>query len=148
MRPLEQTRKSTLRAESIAGGATRLSNEKGSVTYSFPLPDVVLARYAGLLTSELYTEVVDIMARRLAVRPALRMFADLGDIEDYEAGFREGWAGWFRTHRKSVTELHVLFRSRLVGIGLTVIGVATGGNIRTYSDRAAFERIVPLAPGR
>ena len=145
MRPQAEARSSTLRSESLSEGATRLSNEKGSVTYSFPQPDVVLARYAGVLTAELYTEVVDIMARRLAVRPSLRMYADLGDIEDYEAGFREGWAGWFRTHRKSVTELHVLFRSRLVGIGLTVIGVATGGNIKTYSDRDAFERVVPRA---
>ena len=148
MRSEAETRRHTLRSETLADGATRLSSDKGSVTYSFPLPDVVLARYAGVLTAELYTEVVDIMARRLAVRPTLRMYADLGDIEDYDAGFREGWAGWFRTHRKSVTELHVLFRSRLVGIGLTVIGVATGGNIKTYSDRAAFEQILPGRPAR
>ncbi len=148
MRSEAETRRYTLRSESLAEGATRLSSEKGSVTYAFPLPDVVLARYAGLLTAELYTEVVDIMARRLAVRPTLRMYADLGDIDDYDSGFREGWAGWFRTHRKSVAELHVLFRSRLVGIGLTVIGVATGGNIKTYSDRAAFERIVPARSGK
>jgi hypothetical protein len=145
MHPRGEARTSTLRSESLANGTTRLFTEKGAVEYSFPLPDVVLARYSGTLTAELYTEVVDIMARRLAVRPTLRLFADLGDITDYDAGFREGWAGWFRTHRKSVGELHVLFRSRLVGIGLTVIGVATGGNITTYSDRAAFERVVPAA---
>jgi hypothetical protein len=145
MHPRREAGKATLRSESLANGATRLFSEKGAVAYSFPQPDVVLARYSGMLTAELYTEVVDIMARRLAVRPTLRLFADLGDITDYDAGFREGWAGWFRAHRKSVGELHVLFRSRLVGIGLTVIGVATGGNITTYSDRAAFERAVPTA---
>lgn len=148
MRVESEARKSPLRSESLADGVTRLSSEKGSVAYSFPQPDVVLARYAGVLTAELYTGAVEIMARRLAVRPTLRMFADLGDIEDYDAGFREGWAGWFRAHRQSIGELHVLFRSRLVGIGLTVIGVATGGRILTYSDRAAFERVVPRAPAK
>jgi hypothetical protein len=143
MRPESEARKNVLRSESLEGGVTRLFDDKGAVAYSFPQPDVVLARYSGVLSAALYTEVVDIMARRLAVRPTLRMFADLGEIADYDAGFREGWAGWFRTHRKSVGELHVLFRSRLVGIGLTIIGVATGGRILTYSDRAEFERMVP-----
>jgi hypothetical protein len=145
MRPQAHVSSSTLKSESLPDGTMRLSCEKCSVTYSFPEPDVVLARYAGVLTAELYTGVVEIMARRLAVRPTLRLFADLGDITDYDAGFREGWAGWFRTHRKSISALHVLFRSRLVGIGLTVIGVAIGGNIITYSDRDAFEGVVPRA---
>lgn len=134
-----------VRTEPHGDGSTRLSTEKGSVTYAFPKPDVVVARYAGILTVELFRGMDEVLARRLALRPSLRLYVDLGDIEHYEPAFREGWAGWFRAHRAQTAALHVLFRSRLVGIGLTVISVALGASITTYSDRAAFERVVSAA---
>lgn len=126
-------------------GGVMLATEKGSVECSFPKPDLLLARYSGALTGELYGAMAELVARRLVQQPSLRMFIDLEAVTDFEAAFRDGWAGWFRTNRKSLRELHVLFRSRLIGIALTVIGVATGGNIKTYGERAAFDQALGAA---
>lgn len=125
--------------EYLPNDVTRASDEKSAVEFWFPRPNVAIGRYSGTPTPALFAPVNDAMARRVPRERSLHVFADLYDIEGFEAAFREAWTEWFRKNRSAVASCHILFRSRLVAIGIGMIGAAIGGQVQTYSKREDFE---------
>jgi hypothetical protein len=71
---------------------------------------------------------------------ALDAFHDWEAVTGYESIVRQELARWSEVHEKA-GEVHVLVRSRLVAMGVSVANVALGGMIQVYSDRAKFEKI-------
>jgi hypothetical protein len=133
------TNDALLQLEPLPGGMTRASTVRGSVDYGFVRPNVVVGRYAGTPEEPLYLPVTQAMAEQLGHERALHVFADLENIEGYEPALRERWVAWFRAHRPAIASCHILFRSRLVAIGIGIIGVAIGGRVHTYGSRDEFE---------
>ena len=129
-----------LKIEALPNDVTRAQHGPGSVEFWFPRPDVAMGRYTGTPTAELYPPVIEAMTRRLRTERALHVFADLSAIDGFDSAFRERWTEWFRGHRAQVAGVHILFHSRLVAIGIALVGVALGGQVHTYSSREDFEK--------
>jgi hypothetical protein len=130
---------SSVKIEALPNGVTRAADEKSAVEFWFPKPNVAIGRYTGTPTAELFGPVNDAMARHLRTERSLHVFADLDAIDGFETAFREAWTAWFRKNRSAVASCHILFRSRLVAIGISMVGAALGGMVQTYSKREDFE---------
>jgi hypothetical protein len=102
-----------------------------------------------------HSEFAGIINRRLETnsRPANRFITmgDFWDLETYDSGFRVEQAAWIKKHETKWDGSHVLVRSKLVAMGITVANLALGGKIKVYAQRSEFDRActgfgLPLNP--
>jgi len=68
-------------------------------------------------------------------------FHDWADVESYDAEVRVPYTDWAWAHRQQVASLHILVRSRLLAMGISVANMGLGGMITSYTDRAPFETV-------
>ncbi len=66
------------------------------------------------------------------------MFYDFWEMPTYDSELRTEWTGWLVRHRAKLTALHVLARSKLVLMGVSVANLALGGLARTHEAPATF----------
>lgn len=91
-----------------------------------------------------HEELAAIVIRRkeavLSDAGELAVFFDLGDMPGYDSGLRVALTRWLQSHLRSV-KIHVVVRSKIVAMGVSVANLALGGIIQTYTQRVgAFER--------
>jgi hypothetical protein len=68
------------------------------------------------------------------------LFYDLWELESYESELRKQMTSWVMERRSLVAEMHVLLRSKLVSMGVSVANLALGGIITTHTQRAPFQK--------
>jgi hypothetical protein len=66
------------------------------------------------------------------------VFADWWDMTGYDSTARVELTAWMAKMRPRMSAFHVLVRSRLVAMGVSVANLALGGWIRSYSLRPPF----------
>ena len=78
----------------------------------------------------------------------LTIFADVRDASRMEASARELAIAWIRDNRSHLKASHVLVRSKLLEMAVSIIGMLVGGDFVTlYSQPKAFLELVRgLAP--
>jgi hypothetical protein len=79
------------------------------------------------------------------------LLADFWDMQTYDSQVRVGWTGWCTKHRADLDGLHILLRSKLVAMGVTVANLALGGLITVHTERTKFDALAktfgfPLNP--
>ena len=92
-----------------------------------------------------YEEFGPVAARRmdavLGDAGKIAIFFDFTDAPRYESGLRVFWTQWLQSHLRSITKMHIVVRSKMVAMGVSVANLALGGIIQTHTHRAgAFER--------
>ena len=115
-------------------------SDRGSLRIRHGARHVILFVEAGFLVKDfapLITEHLD-GAVRGGARPEI--FVDAYDLEGYDSEVRLGATNWLKTHKSAVRKQHMLVRSRLTKMGLSVASLALGGVLEGYADRDAFER--------
>lgn len=70
----------------------------------------------------------------------IRLFFEFWDMPTYDSQMRTEWTGWLLRHRSRLESLHVLARSKLVLMGVSVANLALGGIVKTHETTATFER--------
>lgn len=65
-------------------------------------------------------------------RTEVRLFYDFWRMPTYDSELRTDWTSWLVRHRARVVEIHVVARSKLVAMGVSVANLALGGIIKTY----------------
>jgi len=100
----------------------------------------------------LYTRIIgyaDIGCARHAMRgfDQVAMTAQLVDafhdwelVTGYTADVRREYTAWSAGHQDRLSSINVLFRSRLVAMGVSVFNAALGGIVTAYDNRSDFER--------
>lgn len=77
----------------------------------------------------------------LAEAGKIAVFYDFGDMPGYDSGLRVSWTQWLKAHLGSIVRIHIVVRSKIVAMGVSVANLALGGVIQTHTQRAgAFER--------
>ena len=94
-----------------------------------------------------YEELGPISVRRmdavLSDAGKIAIFFDFTDAPGYDSGLRVFWTQWLRSHLSSITKMHIVVRSKMVAMGVSVANLALGGIIQTHSQRAgAYERML------
>lgn len=84
------------------------------------------------------------MTRRadtLVTKGGIRFFFDFWQMPTYDSEMRTEWTAFLVKHRARIAEIHVVARSKLVAMGVSVANLALGGIIKTYPvPGGAFER--------
>lgn len=71
--------------------------------------------------------------------PAAHLFFDAEELDDYESALRVDLTRGLFPERERVASFHVLVRSKLVAMGVSVANLALGGIVNSTSDRKRFK---------
>ena len=74
-------------------------------------------------------------------------FNDWQAMESYDHEARLALTDWVRRIRPSFRSLHILQRSKIVSMGVSVANLALGGLLRAYTDRDSFQRALATTSG-
>ncbi len=116
-----------------------LTDAQTVLTVRRPAPHVELIRCDGY-AQNIYLELL--LANRtkiLAECGKIALFDDLLLLRGYDSNVRVQLTDWSRKNKKSIVAFHILTRSRLVAMGVSVANLALGGHIRAHTLRASFE---------
>jgi hypothetical protein len=109
-----------------------------------PATAVIHTRVGGHADLECVKEFWDYFEKVAATQSPIENFHDWADVEGYDPEVRQRYMQWSRTHRAEIHGAHILVRSRLVVMGVTVANLALG-YLTAYNDRARFERALAKA---
>lgn len=71
--------------------------------------------------------------------PAAHLFFDAEELDNYESSLRVELTQCFFPERERLASFHVLVRSKLVAMGVSVANLALGGIVNSTSDRKRFK---------
>lgn len=116
-----------------------LATPRGRAEVDLRLPGLAEIRYIGLATGAFPREIQPHLDRWVAAGKRITLFVDAAELKSYETEFRSLWATWMKTNRARLDGVHILFRSKLVEMGISIVNPFVGGFIVPWSDRAGFE---------
>lgn len=92
-------------------------------------------------TFELLTREIEAEVARTG--GPVTIYCDLTEETGMSTDSREQWGRWARGRQNNIQGAHVLVRSRLVDMAISLLGLVTGGGaLQSYSDPAKFERAI------
>lgn len=132
----------------LGGGAEGWGSARGQLIVRHPAPGVVVFVEKGFLTSEFAPHIVAHSDRALEEAVKVEVFVDGYDLDGYDPEIRNGASNWLRSHSSRVIAQHMLVRSRLTKMGLSVVSLAFGGLIRGHHERKEFDADLAVAVRR
>lgn len=116
-----------------------MTSERGTVTVTRPVPHVELLRAEGHAPGEVVDSILEL--RDVIIRESGRIliFDDLEMMTGYDSAVRVRLTEWSRLHKPKIGSFHILTRSRVAAMGVTVANLALGGHIRAHARREDFE---------
>ena len=72
-------------------------------------------------------------------------FQDWWDVASYESSARYDLTQWVRANRERMVEGHILARSKLVKMGVTVANITVLGHLVLHEEKAPFARALAQA---
>jgi hypothetical protein len=117
----------------------RISDGRGIITLRYPAPHVELIRCEGYARSEHIDEVLASRERIVRTHGKLAIFDDLEDLRGYDSDVRTKLTAWSRENRPKIVAFHILVRSKIVAMGVSLANMAIGGAIVAHTRRADFE---------
>lgn len=123
----------------------RLYDERGIVTIRRPAPHVELIRCEGYARAAYIDMVLE--SRDLIVREQgkIAIFDDLAEMRGYDSDVRARLTEWSRRHRNQIVDFHILVRSKIVAMGVSLANLAIGGHIQAHTSRTEFDAALARA---
>ncbi len=116
----------------------KLMHRFGTAEAFLKSDSAVLVEYTGKATGGFADEISEYLTQHFLERP-FHLFVDAASLQSYETKFRQVWTDWLATHKSIVLGTHILFRSRIVEMGIGMTNAILGGTICAYSSRLKFE---------
>jgi hypothetical protein len=111
---------------------------RGRIDVSNPSGGVLLVRMVRHASGGFITPLTVMGARLLATPERIQVFFDLGELLSYDSAARVSVTDWLLTNRARIVSIHVLTRSKLVGMGVAVANLALGGMMVVHREPAPF----------
>jgi len=105
-----------------------------------PKPYVVVVRGRGHATGQHVDRVIEWRERALKSGRSIVLFDDLEKMPTYDSEVRIRLTAWVATHRTRIEAMHILLRSKMARMGVSVANLALGGFIKAHIQRDEFER--------
>jgi hypothetical protein len=83
--------------------------------------------------------------RTLDAKSPLYVFAELDRMTNYDTGLRTDLTAGFLPDRARIAAFHVLLRSKIVAMGVSVANLALGGFVDIYDDPPRFKTALDAA---
>jgi len=119
------------------------ATDRGSTTIIEHSTTVVLVSAQGHLDSESGKRIAAVVLELLRVRPR-HLFFDVGALASYHPDVRRDLTQLFLDERQAVLSLHVLARSKLVRMGVSVARLALPALV-AHSEAGSFNRALNAA---
>lgn len=126
------------RLELPTGGEGWVS-ARGELQIRHLAPGVVLFVEKGFLSSEFAHLILEHSDQARGEADQVQLFVDAYDLDGYDPEIRNGGSAWLKKHASRVIAQHVLVRSRLTKMGLSVVSLALGGLIKGHHERRSFD---------
>ena len=124
--------------EKIAHSAD--GHEGGKMSYGFAVLGVMLNTMTGYYSSELLPFCLEGMAAAQEQRTPFTLFFDWERMSGYDPECRKSMTSWTLARKADVACVHILVKSKLVAMGVSVANMALGGRtITAYTSRVKFE---------
>lgn len=131
----------------LPSGAILLSGPSLRVRIAVLRPGFLLITTVGSATEPRDRDVELAMLREFEIEieraAMLTTFLDLRETSRMNGDSREMVATWMRKHKPQLNPGHILLRSKLMEMAISILGMLTGGGmINTYSKPQAFLDVV------
>jgi hypothetical protein len=112
-------------------------------------PDCLLVTGFGYNSGECAPLVTAELARAIPEAGKLTTFVNLTAQTGQASVAREWWAAWARQHRPRLAATHILVRSRMMDMAISVMAMIIGGGmIQSHTDPAEFAATIGVrVPG-
>jgi hypothetical protein len=95
---------------------------------------------AGRMGPELVPPAEAFVEEVACARGPVALFVDAADVIDYDPEYRRAVVDWIRAARgRSVSTVHILFRSYLVATGVALFNLVVPAFMVHHHERASFE---------
>ncbi len=111
---------------------------RGAVSVWVPAPSLLVVRLQGHGEAEFARPIIQAFDG-LQMTPAAHLFFDAEELENYESSLRVELTSRLFPEREKLASSHVLVRSKLVAMGVSVANLALGGIVNSTSDRRRFK---------
>jgi hypothetical protein len=136
-----------VRAERVDEKTERWADPRGTLEITSVRPGVVLQRFRGHALPPMADAIADRLERELARFGRIVVFDDWEEATGYESEVRIKLTAWTQRHLDRIPETHILVRSRLLAMGISVANLAVGNKLRSYTSRKDFEAALLRARG-
>jgi hypothetical protein len=117
----------------------------GRLSLWTPAASIVLARLQGYGAEAFVEPISEAFERALTSPDSIRLFFDAESLENYDSTLRTGLTDRFVRDRERLSALHVLVRSKIVSMGVSVANMTLGGMVVSHTERGAFSDAVDSA---
>lgn len=119
--------------------ALHWSTNKGSLAVWMLSTDVIVQTLKGHCTLELSTGMYEGVRQLVGRGGRFHVFDNYDEATGYDTEVRHHIIQFSRVLRPSIKSLHILFRSKLLAMGVSLFDAAVGGGVKSYSNRTKFE---------
>lgn len=107
-----------------------------------PMATIVVSRVAGRGSEEVAETMIEEFDRLFADDSALSIFTDMSEMSDYSSKARALLTNWTKKNMPRTRTVHVLVKSKLVAMGVSVANLALRSGMKIHSSAASFEDAV------
>lgn len=136
-----------MRRERVDERTERWADERGTLEITTMRPGVVLQRFRGHALPPIADAISERLERELVRFGSIVVFDDWEEATGYESEVRIRLTAWTQRHLDRIPETHILVRSRLLAMGISVANLAVGNKLRAYTSRKEFEAALAVARG-
>ena len=137
------------RAEFLAGIAvTPIELSRCTLLLAAPAPDVLATHVTGMGTLEMVERVIAFGNEMLTEVAGIQIFHDFSQVSGYRAEARRVLVDWGVQKKTQILGTHVLFRSKVVAMGVSLATALLREQLTGYSRLHDFEaaRHAAIAP--
>lgn len=117
----------------------RWESPTGELTIRRPSPLVVLFVEKGHLEAAFAPLITEAMNKSIGAGGKPHLFVDAEHLSGYDPSIRVEATKWIGEHRSEIVVQHMLVKSRITKMGLSVASMMLGGIIVGHHARSGFE---------
>ncbi len=131
-------------SHATAEGALSLEEAKGRTVVYARSPHVLIVTVVGQLSAAMARLELTQATALLATAPRLSIFHNWAEMTGYESAAREQLTRWTMRHKHD-TRPHLLLRSPLVSMGVSVANLALGNILIVHSTLESLQAAMQMA---
>lgn len=120
-------------------------SDQGFLRVWIPAPSVFATRIEGRAVTGFTGVIIRMAEQEIAAGRRLLVFHDWEEARSYEPAAREKIVAWTETIRPQWDGSHILFRSSLVAMAVSVSSLLFGEKVTSYSSRKNWQRALDVA---
>ncbi len=124
----------------LAGAeAKRLELRLCTLELAAPAPHILASRVVGMGSLEMVQKVIEFGDSLIAQAGAIQIFHDFSEVSGYRAEARRVLVDWGVQNPDAIKCTHVLFRSKIVAMGVAMATRLLGEQLTGYSAYPEFD---------